>query len=251
VALFGGEFEEADALGFVGAGAGHAENPADWRRLEAEHVVLDANGEVGVVEGGIEGEGLFGVLAGELAEFVGAVLVAIDERGPVGLHAGGDRLAVVSVGVFGIALDSGVGETFGLGDAVVEALLKDWVDGWALSGFEAVVVGEELDVENAEAIEFGENVGGGIGCGAEAVFGMGGRPLLEVGVGRGEIEVVEGVVAVVGVPVRGAAANRDEPRKRRRNNPEKRDAAKVGQAEACGGSEDGDKAITLFFLPHR
>jgi len=36
------------------------------------------------VEGGVEGEGLLGVLAGKFAEFVGAVLVTIDEGGPVG-----------------------------------------------------------------------------------------------------------------------------------------------------------------------
>jgi hypothetical protein len=32
--------------------------------FEAEHVVLDADGEVGVVEGWVDGEGLFGVFAG-------------------------------------------------------------------------------------------------------------------------------------------------------------------------------------------
>ncbi len=197
VALLGGELEKADPFGLVGAGAGHAEDPADGCRLETEHVVLNADGEVGVIEGWVNGEGLFGIFAGELAEFIGAVLVAVDEGGPVGLHAGGDGLAVEGVGVFGIALEGGVGEAFGLGDAVVEALLEDWVDGWALSGFEAVVVGEELDVEDAEAIEFGEDVGGGVGGGAEGVFRVGGHPLLEVGVGGGEVEVVEGVVAVV------------------------------------------------------
>src|SRR5882757_9033488 len=76
VALLGGELEEADALGLVGSGAGHAEDPADGCSLEAEHVVLDADGEVGVIEGWANGQGLFGVLAGELAEFVGSVLVA-------------------------------------------------------------------------------------------------------------------------------------------------------------------------------
>jgi len=65
------------------------------------------------------------------------------------LHAGGDCLAVEGVGVFWIALEGGVGEGLGLGDAIVEALLEDWVDGRALSGLEAVVVGEELNVEDA------------------------------------------------------------------------------------------------------
>jgi hypothetical protein len=54
--------------------------------------------------------------------------------------------------------------------------------------------------------------------------------------------------------VRGAAANKGKVRKRRRNNAEKRNAAEVGEAEVCGGSEDGEdgnKTITLFFLPHR
>ena len=32
MALLGGELEEADALGLVGAGAGHAEDPADGGR---------------------------------------------------------------------------------------------------------------------------------------------------------------------------------------------------------------------------
>jgi hypothetical protein len=197
VALFGGEPEETDAFVFVGSGAGHAEDPADGRGFEAKHVVLDADGEVGVVERGVEGEGLLGVLAGELAEFIGAVFVAVDEGGPIGLHAGGDGLAVKGVGVFGIALECGVGQVLGLSDAVVEALLEGWVDGRALTGFEAVVVCEELDVEDAEAIEFGEDVGSGVRGRAEGIFGMVGDPLLKVGVGSGEVEVVEGVVAVV------------------------------------------------------
>ena len=66
--------------------------------------------EVGVVEGGVEGEGLLGVLAGELAELEGPVLAAVDERGPVGLHAGGDGFDVEGVGVFGVALDGEIGE---------------------------------------------------------------------------------------------------------------------------------------------
>src|ERR1700678_4497354 len=81
VALFCGELEEADALGLVGAGSGHAEKPADGSGLEAEHVVFNADGEVGIVEGGIEGESLLGIFAGEFAVFEGSVFVAIDERG--------------------------------------------------------------------------------------------------------------------------------------------------------------------------
>ena len=134
---------------------------------------------------------------GEFAELVSAVLVAVDEGCPVGLHAGGDCLAVVGVGVFGIALKGGLGETFGLLDAVVEALLENGVDGWAAAGFEAVVVGEELDIEHSETLEFGEDVGGGIGSGAEGIFGVSGHPLLEVGVGCGEVKVIESIVAVV------------------------------------------------------
>src|ERR1700759_343140 len=49
-ALLGGELEEANPFSLVGAGSGHAENPADGSRFEAEHVVLDADGEIGVVE---------------------------------------------------------------------------------------------------------------------------------------------------------------------------------------------------------
>jgi hypothetical protein len=65
-------------------------------------MVFNAGGEVGVVEGGVDGEGLLGVLAGEFAEPVSTVFVAVDERGPVGLHAGGDGQAVEGVGVFGL-----------------------------------------------------------------------------------------------------------------------------------------------------
>ena len=42
-----------------------------------------------------------------------------------------------------------------------------------------------------------EDIGGGVGGGTEWVFRMVGHPLLEVGVRRGEVEVVKGVVAVV------------------------------------------------------
>jgi hypothetical protein len=44
------------------------------------------------------------------------------------------------------------------------------VDGGALAGLEAVVVGAELDVEDAEAVELVEDVCGGIGGGAERIF---------------------------------------------------------------------------------
>ncbi len=67
VTLVGGEVKETDALFAAGGGSGEAEEPADRSELEAEHVVLDAAGEVGVVEGGVDGEGLLGVGAGFLA----------------------------------------------------------------------------------------------------------------------------------------------------------------------------------------
>ena len=85
----------------------------------------------------------------------------------------------------------------GLGDAIVEALLEGGIDGGAGAGGEAVVVGEELDVEDAEAVKFCEDVGRGVGGGTEGVFGVSGHPLLEVVVGAGEVEVIEGVVALV------------------------------------------------------
>jgi hypothetical protein len=165
--------------------------------LEAEHVVLDADGEVGVIEGRADGKGLFGIFAGEFAELEGAVLVAIDERGPVGLHAGGDGFAVEGVGVFGVVLERGVGEMLSLGDAILEALLQGRVDGGTLAGGEAVVVGEELDVEDAEEVELGEEISGGVGGKAETIVGVGGHPLLEVSVCGGKIQVVHGVVAIV------------------------------------------------------
>ena len=109
--------------------------------------------------------------------------MTVDQRGPVGLHTRGNGLTVERVGVFGIALESGVGEALGLGDAVVEALLGDWVDGRALAGDEAIVVGEEFDIEDAETVELGEDKGGRVGGGAEGILRMGGHPLLEVAVG--------------------------------------------------------------------
>ncbi len=153
VALLGCEFEQANAFCLVGTGTGHAEEPTDGRGLEAEHVVLDADGQVGVVEGGVDGEGLLGVFAGELAVFEGAVLVTVDERGPVGLHAGGDSFAVERVGVIGVALEGCVGEAVGLVDAVVETFFESRVDGGTGAGGEAVVVGEEFDIEDAEELE--------------------------------------------------------------------------------------------------
>jgi hypothetical protein len=72
--------------------------------------------------------------------------------------------------------------------------------GVGLRGFAAgktVFLGEELDVENAEAVELGEEEGGGIGCGTERVFGMGGDPIGEDTVGGGKVEVVEIKVALV------------------------------------------------------
>ena len=71
MALLGGEFEEADALGLVCAGAREAEDPADGSRFHAEHVVLNALGEVCVVEVRVDDQDLFAIFAGELAELVG------------------------------------------------------------------------------------------------------------------------------------------------------------------------------------
>jgi len=53
VAVFGGERDETDAFSLIGAGTGHAEDPAYGCGFEAEHVVFDAGGEVGVVKGGL------------------------------------------------------------------------------------------------------------------------------------------------------------------------------------------------------
>jgi len=197
VALLGGEFEETDSLGLVRAGTSHTKDPADGRSFETEHVVLDADGEVGIVKGGVDGKGLLGVFAAELAELEGAVLLAVNERCPVGLHARGDGLAVEGIGIVGVMLQGNVGEVFGLGDAVLEALLERGIDVGTLAGGKTVIVGEELDVEDAQEVELGKDVGCRIGGGTEAIVGMGCDPLLKVSVSCGEVQVVHGVVAVV------------------------------------------------------
>ena len=118
-------------------------------------------------------------------------------------------------------------------DAIREALLECGVDVGALAGFEAIVVGEELDVENAEAVELGEDEGGGVGGWAEAVVGMGGHPLLEVAVGCGEVEIVEGVVAVVEWGAGEWGAEREEMRG------EKQDKHKHNEGRARGWTNQG------------
>src|ERR1700733_5436201 len=197
VALFGGELEEADAFSLVGAGSSHAEDPANGSRFEAEHVVFYADGKIGVVEGGVESKSLLCEFTGEFTKFIGPVLVTVDERGPVGLHTGGDGLAVEGVRVFGVVLNSYIGQTLGLSDAVVEPLFEGWVHRRPGAGGEAAVIGEQLDVEAAKAIELGEYICCGIGGGAKTVFRVRGHPLIEVCMGCGEVQVVEGVVAVV------------------------------------------------------
>src|ERR1700731_4943438 len=68
VALCGGEPQQADALLLIRLRSGHVQNPAQRRGLEAEHIILDAAGQVGVVHGGLERERLAGVAAGLLGE---------------------------------------------------------------------------------------------------------------------------------------------------------------------------------------
>src|SRR5580698_7937246 len=68
VSLFSGELQQPHTLALAGTCACHAKNPANGRGLKAEHIVLDAHRQIRVVEGGIEGESLFGILAGHLAE---------------------------------------------------------------------------------------------------------------------------------------------------------------------------------------
>ncbi len=199
---------------------------------------------------GGDGESLFGVFAGQLAELEGAVLVAVDEGGPVGLHAGGDGFAVEGVGVGGVVLEGEVGEALGLGDAVLEALFEGGLDVGTLAGLEAVVVGEELDVEDTEAVELGEEKGGGVGGGAEAVFGMGGHPLLEVVVRAGEVEVVHGVVAIV---ERGAGERGGDGEGGRQEKDEEEGVEVVSLDVSIGGPpyrREGKHCWHYFLLPH-
>ncbi len=92
--------------------------PSSQRRgagLEAEHVVFDAAGEVGVVQGGIEGERLAGVDGGLLGEVEGGEVALVDHERVVGLHAADQGFHVEGGGVLGVALEGGVGEAVGLG----------------------------------------------------------------------------------------------------------------------------------------
>src|SRR6202020_2663870 len=62
---------------------------------------------------------------------------------------------------------------------------------------EAALVGEELHVDDVEAVKFTEEPGGGVGDRAHGVSGVGGHPLLEFEVGVEKLEVVHVVVALV------------------------------------------------------
>src|ERR1700722_7824758 len=244
-AVFGGELEEADAFSLVGAGSSHAEDPADGSRFEAEHVVFYADSKIGVVEGGVESKSLLCEFTGEFTKFIGAVLVTVDQRGPVGLHTGGYGLAVEGVRVFGIVLNSCIGQTLGLSDAVVEPLFEGWVDRRPGAGGEAAVIGEELDVEDAKAIELGEYVGCGIGGGAKAVFGVRGHPPIEVCVGCGEVQVVEGVVALV---KRGA--NEGGIRRKERGCQQKEEQKCRDKPGGCHWGPRSNHDEHSFLLPH-
>jgi len=197
VAFFGDEAHLADAFFLAGGVAAEKEEEAQDAGFEREHVVLDADGYAGVVEGGIGGEGALGEGAGLLGEFERGEVFFVDHGGVVGVHAGDDGAGVESAGVIGILAESDGGEGFGLGYALFEGAADGFVGGRALAAGEAVFVGEELDVEDAEAVELREEEGGGIGCGAERVVGMGGSPVFEDVVGAGEVEVVHVEVALV------------------------------------------------------
>ncbi len=54
VSFVGGETQPLHTLFFVGLRAGHAQHPAHGRRAAAQQVILHADGEVGVVTGGID-----------------------------------------------------------------------------------------------------------------------------------------------------------------------------------------------------
>lgn len=209
VALGGGEAKQPDAFFPVCVGAGEVENPADGRRFEAEHVVFDPGGEVGVVERGVDGKGLPGIGAGLLAEVQGGDIALVDHEGIVGLHTADDGLDVESVGVFGIALKSCVGEPLGLRGAVIERLANVRVGSEALPVVETALVGKELDVDDVETVELSEEPRRCVGGWTHGVLRMGGHPLLELLVGGRKVEVIHVVITVI---ERGACEQRAEGR---------------------------------------
>jgi hypothetical protein len=80
---------------------------------------------------------------------------------------------------------------------VIEGLADGGIGSEAAAVVEAALVGEELDVNDVEAVKFAEEVGSGVGCGGERIIGMLVQVLLEDAVGGGEVDVVHVEVALV------------------------------------------------------
>ena len=110
---------------------------------------------------------------------------------------------------------------------------------------EAAVVCEELDVKDAQAVEFGEEIGSSIGGESEAVIGVGGHPVLEMAVGGVELEIIEGEIAVVergsGEGGAGVEMGNEETQEQERERPGD------GQVHRAGGRALGD--LHSLFVP--
>ncbi|WP_433984726.1 hypothetical protein RBB78_09460 [Tunturiibacter empetritectus] len=119
------------------------------------------------------------------------------------------------------------------------------------AGLEAVVVGEELDIEDAEGVELVEEVGGRVGGRAEAIVGMRAHPLAEVPVGDVEVEVVEGVVAVVERGAgEGCAEGEDGGCKKKQQEGSGEREAPGDSGRGWGGPGCRRRKTHSFLLPH-
>ena len=243
-----GEAEETDALLAVGGRAGHAEDPADRRGFEAEHVVLDARGEIGVEAGGVNDEDALGEGAGFLTIVKGRDVALVDHEGVVGAHAGDEGFDVEGGGVVGVALEGLVGEGAGFGGLVVEVLADGGVGCEALAVVEAGLVSEELDVNDVEAIELAEEPGGCVGDGAHGVLGMVVHPLLELEVGLEELQVVHIVVAGIERSIAQGCGCRESEREQKKNQ-DKKECMDAHEGLAVTGGDYRHSFMTSSGLP--
>lgn len=197
MALICREMEEADAFITACASTGEVEDPANGSPLEAEHVVFDSGGEISVVEGGIGGEGLFGPCAGFFAVAECAEVFFVDHEGVIRAHAADKGFDIQSTGVLAISFESVICDGSSLIQPVFEGLTRCLVRTEARAVIEAVLIGEELDVDDVESLELVEKKGRSIGGWPHGVFRVGYDPLLEFHVGVLELEVVHVPIALI------------------------------------------------------
>ena len=176
-------------------GAAGLEDPTDRRRLLTQQIVLNSSRQVGVVVVGPHRQQLRSHGAAFLDLFQRFQGSLLNQGQEIGAEAQANGVCQQSIGIQRGLTKAGCGKITSGDQSLVEPAFHRRIDRRFAQIEETFVARKEFGLENFEAVEFAEQVGGGAGYRTHGVGGMGLPVAVENLMGFVKAQIVERSVA--------------------------------------------------------